>query len=77
MLRIPRFLDSRLTDGGKVVSLTYRPRSAPQKHYFSAPGTHFRYRLTKPQGLVRQEGIDKWGGEIILPHLVSNPRLVA
>jgi hypothetical protein len=24
-LRLPRFLDSRLTDGGKVVSLTCRP----------------------------------------------------
>jgi hypothetical protein len=32
---------SLLTDGGKVVSHTHRPRSAPQKHYFSASGTHF------------------------------------
>jgi hypothetical protein len=28
-------------DGGKVVSPTHRPRSTPQKHYFSASGTHF------------------------------------
>jgi hypothetical protein len=35
MLRIAHFLDSRLTDGGEVVSIT------PQKHYFSASGTHF------------------------------------
>jgi hypothetical protein len=28
------------TDGGKVVTPTHRPRSAPQKHYSSAPGTH-------------------------------------
>jgi hypothetical protein len=34
-------LDSRLTDGGKVVSPTHRPHSTPQKHYFSASGTHF------------------------------------
>jgi hypothetical protein len=40
MLRIPRCLDSRLTDGGVVVSITYRPRSTPQKH-FSTSGTHF------------------------------------
>jgi hypothetical protein len=40
-LRIPHCLHSRLTDGGKVVSLTHRPRSTPQKHYFSASGIHF------------------------------------
>jgi hypothetical protein len=34
-------LDNRLTGGGKIVSLTDRPRSTPQKHYFSASGTHF------------------------------------
>jgi hypothetical protein len=37
----PTCLDSRLTDGGKVVSPTHRPRSTPQKHYFSAFGPHF------------------------------------
>jgi hypothetical protein len=31
---MPLCLDSRLTDGGKVVSPTHRPRSTPQKHYF-------------------------------------------
>jgi hypothetical protein len=31
MLRIPDCLDSRLTDGGEVVSLTYWPRSTPSK----------------------------------------------
>jgi hypothetical protein len=35
MLRIPHCLDSRLTDGGEVVSLTHRPLSTPQKLYFS------------------------------------------
>jgi hypothetical protein len=29
MLRIPHCLDSRLTDGGKLVSPTHRPRSTP------------------------------------------------
>jgi hypothetical protein len=43
MSNIPHCLDSRLTGGGKlsVVSLTHRPRSTPQKHYFSASGTYF------------------------------------
>jgi hypothetical protein len=34
MLRIPLCLDSRLTDGGKVVSLTHRPCSTPQELCF-------------------------------------------
>jgi hypothetical protein len=58
MLRIPHCLDSPLTDGGKVVSLTHRPRSTPQKH-FSVPGTHFYWRLSKRQGLMRLEGLSK------------------
>jgi hypothetical protein len=40
MLMISHCLDNQLTDGGKVVSLTQRPRSSPWKH-FSASGTHF------------------------------------
>jgi hypothetical protein len=40
MLRIPHSIDSRLTDGGKVVSPTHWPHSTPQKHYFYAFGTH-------------------------------------
>jgi hypothetical protein len=34
ILRIPHCLDNRLTDGGKVVSPTHRPRSTLQKHLF-------------------------------------------
>jgi hypothetical protein len=59
MLGIPHCLDIRLTAGGKVVSPTHRPRYTPQKHYFSASGTHLCYSLGKPQGLVRLEGIGK------------------
>jgi hypothetical protein len=51
MLRIPHCLDDRLTDGGKVLSLTHRPHFTPQKHYyFSTSGT---------QGLVLPEGLGK------------------
>jgi hypothetical protein len=59
MLRIPRCLDIWLTGGGKVVTPTHRLHSTPQKHYFSASGTHFCYRLSKPQGLVWVEGLGK------------------
>jgi hypothetical protein len=58
MLGIQHCLDNRIAVGGKVISLTHRPRSTPQKH-FSASGTHFCYRLSEPQGLLRPEGLDK------------------
>jgi hypothetical protein len=32
---IPHYLDNRLTDGGEVVSITHRLRSAPQKRVVS------------------------------------------
>jgi hypothetical protein len=35
--RLPYFLDNRLTDGGKVISLTLQPSYTPTK----IPGTHF------------------------------------
>jgi hypothetical protein len=72
ILRIQHCLDSRLTDGGKVVSPTHRPCSTPQKHCSSASGTHSCYRLSKPQGLVRSECLRKL--EIHSPHWFSNPR---
>jgi hypothetical protein len=37
MLRFPYLLDSRLTDGREVVSLTHQPLFNPKK----IPGTHF------------------------------------
>jgi hypothetical protein len=45
MLRILHCLNSRLIDGGKVVSPTHQPHFTPQKHYlfifFYVFGTHF------------------------------------
>jgi hypothetical protein len=61
MLRIPHCLDNRLIDGGKFVGLTHPPHVTPQKHYyFNVSGTHFCYRLSKPQGLGRLEGLGKF-----------------
>jgi hypothetical protein len=40
------FLDNWLTDGGEVVSPTRQPPFTPRK----IPGTHFCYRLSRPQG---------------------------
>jgi len=44
-LRFPDFMKTA-QDGGKVVSLTHRPPLPPR----NAPGTHFCYRLSRPQG---------------------------
>jgi len=44
-LRFPDYMTTA-QDGGKVVSLTYRPPLPPG----NAPGTHFRSRLSRPQG---------------------------
>jgi hypothetical protein len=70
MLRISHCLDNRFRDGGKVVSPMHRPRFTPQKQYFSASGTHFCYRLSKPQGLVRPEGFGKLKKKVI--HLIGS-----
>jgi hypothetical protein len=59
MLWIPQCLDDRLTDGGKIASPTYWPHCTYQEHYFSASGTHFCCRPSKPQGLMWQEGLGK------------------
>jgi hypothetical protein len=53
MLRIPHYLGNRLTDGCKVVS----PTRLPSFTHRNIPGTHFCYRLSEPQGLVRLEGL--------------------
>jgi hypothetical protein len=59
MWRIPHCRDSKLTDGGRVVNLTHRLHSTPQKYYFSASGTTFCWRIGKSQGLVQLEGLGK------------------
>jgi hypothetical protein len=59
MLRIPHYLDNRLTDSGNVVGPKHPPHFTPQKHYYYVSGTHFCWRLSKPQGLVRPEGLGK------------------
>jgi hypothetical protein len=72
MLRIPHCLDNGLIDGGKVVSPTHRPHFTAKKHYsFYVSGTHFCQRLSKQEGLVRQEGLDRFK---ISPRPVSEPR---
>jgi len=43
-LRFPDYM-TMAQDGGKVVSLTYRPPLFPG----NTPGTHFFYRLSRPQ----------------------------
>jgi hypothetical protein len=49
-------LNNRLTDCGKVVSLTRRPLFTPRQIL----GTHFCLRLSRPQGsIVRLEGLGK------------------
>jgi hypothetical protein len=45
----------------------------PRNIFFNVSGIHFCYRLSKPQGLVRQEGLGKFK---ISPHRVSNPRQI-
>ena len=44
-LRFPDFMTTA-QNGGKVVSLTHWPPLPPG----NAPGTHFRWRLSRPQG---------------------------
>jgi hypothetical protein len=59
MLSVPYYVDSRLTDGGEVASNTSRLRSIIYNHYFYTSGSHFFMKLTKPQRLVRLEGLRK------------------
>ena len=43
-------------EGGKVVSPTHRPPLPPG----NIPGTHFCYRLNRPQGHSAAEGLCQW-----------------
>jgi hypothetical protein len=54
-LRIRHGLDNRLTDGGEVVGLANRPRSAPQKHVLvliSVTGWVSSTTIVRLEGLV-------------------------
>jgi hypothetical protein len=57
-LRIPQCIDNWPIHCGNVASPTHWHCSVPQKHY-STSGTHFCYRPSKPQGLVRLERLGK------------------
>jgi hypothetical protein len=70
MLWIPQCLGNRLTDGGKIVSPTHPPHFAPQHYNFSVSGAHFCKRLSKPQGVVQQEELDKLKKKLI--HLIGS-----
>jgi hypothetical protein len=62
---------NRLTGGGEVVSPKHWPHFTTQGHYFSASGTDFCYRLSKPQGLLQLEGIGKLGLELAAIRLLT------
>jgi hypothetical protein len=47
-----------------------RPRSTPQKHCFTASGTHFFWRMSEHQNLVRLEGLGKLKEKIF--HLIGS-----
>jgi hypothetical protein len=49
-LRLPHFLDNQQTDDGEVVSLTCWSARHPTPR--KIPGTHFCYRLCRPQGHI-------------------------
>jgi hypothetical protein len=49
--RLPHFLDSRLTDGSEVFSLTRRPPFTSRK----IPGTHLLDAVSTPGAIVRLE----------------------
>jgi hypothetical protein len=59
MFKIPHCLDNWLTDGGEVVSLTRRPRSTPQKHFFFLFLVLISVIDPRAQGLVWLEGLGK------------------
>jgi hypothetical protein len=63
LLRTPHCLDSRLTDDGEVISLTYRPRSTRQTHFvIFVSVTNFSYRLWEPKRLLWSKGFSCLAG---------------
>jgi hypothetical protein len=69
MLRIPHCLDSRLTDGDKVVSPTHPSRFTPHRNIIFMFLVLISVR-SKPQELVRPEGLGKFKN-----HLIGNRTL--
>jgi hypothetical protein len=61
--RLSHLLDNRLKDDGKVLSLTRRPPFTHRK----IPGTHFCYRLCRPQG----HSVAGWIRSIEKIHLIG------
>jgi hypothetical protein len=59
MLRIPHFVDNRLTDGGEAVSFTCRSLLYSPETFLFISGIHFWQRMSLPQGRVRLEGSGK------------------
>jgi hypothetical protein len=59
LLRIPHSLDSRLTDGGKVISLTHWTLPTPQNYSIPASGTHYSETVRNPQNVMQMEGLGK------------------
>ena len=55
-VKVPRFYYNGTQEGGKVVSLTHRPHLPSG----NPPGTHFCLRLSRPQAIVRSEGLYQW-----------------
>jgi hypothetical protein len=57
---IPHCLDSRLTDGGKVVSLTHPPHFTPKNMIIFMFLVLISVSFSKSEGLVRPEGLGKF-----------------
>jgi hypothetical protein len=75
---ISHCLENLFRDGDKIVSLTHRSRSTPQKHYISSSGAYFCQSLNKPHGVVRHEELGKLKNPFISSGLKSAMfRLVA
>jgi hypothetical protein len=65
MLRLPHFLENRLTDGGEVVSLTRWPPFTPRGRFLVL----FYIRgLVDPRAIVRLEGLSQLKKKI---HLIG------
>jgi hypothetical protein len=74
MSRITHCLDSRLTDGGEVVSLNHELRFTSQKHFYSFFGYLFLLEAEEIPG-PSEAGRIRQTDKSQLPHQVWNPVL--